>query len=223
MVMQSTPLAGLGSVLLIVAVLAFVGGLALSNTDALNPNTSAATARALDTKTNLEGEKAKIDLSVYQTVQTAWAQAEQARILSAQLEEKARARQQREMTGLLQMVLILAGGCAMVVLSTTGAYFLVEAGLSHRAARASNRPVADHDRWSDPVWRHEQVRRARLAEQAERQSTNGHHALPLPGATVPTAATTGSSLSQRTNGSGPRPTSPTELPASTRTSGAHRP
>lgn len=223
MVMQSTPLAGLGSVLLIVAVLAFIGGLALSNTDVLNPNTSQSTARSMDAETEYNREKAQIDLRTYQSVQESWAAAQHAQILGAQAEELAHAKQNREMIGLLQMVLILGGGCALVVLSTAGGYFLVEAGLSRRAARRRDQLDARDDLWRDPVWRREQVRLARAAEMAERRRNNGHLPAALPEATMQSPAPTASSLSQRSNGPDPRPGSPVGTAASIRTGGAHRP
>jgi hypothetical protein len=127
------------------------------------------------------------------------------------------------MIGLLQMVLILGGGCALVALSTAGGYFLVEAGLSRRAARRSAQLDALEDLWRDPVWRREQVRLARDAEMAERRSNNGQLPAALPKATVQSPAPTASSLSQRRNGPDPRSGSPSGTAASTRTGGAHRP
>lgn len=206
--MNSTPWAGLAGVLLTVAMISAAAGVALSGTDFLNYNTSAAAARALDQETDFEAQKAAIDLEYYRALQSVQTQSEQEELrlrreaLKRELDqrlahERKMANLQIELTRLTRYVVLSVGIAAALILSSGAAAFLVLHGRSQLASARAKAVGADL--WRDPVWRAEQLRRARAVEIAERRATlqqaeqgsavggNGRHSLKISDFPIPIA------------------------------------
>jgi hypothetical protein len=85
---ESRPLAGLASILLLVAILSTVAAFGFSNTDLANNITRSAEARAKDEQTKIDVEKANIDLELYR--QKVQAEQEQIRINSEMQSKEAK-------------------------------------------------------------------------------------------------------------------------------------
>ena len=84
---ESRPLAGLASILLLVAILSVVAAFGFSNTDLANSITRSAEARAKDERTKIDAEKANIDLELYR--QKVQAEQEQIKINSEKQKKEA--------------------------------------------------------------------------------------------------------------------------------------
>ncbi len=168
---------GLARVVLIVALLAGMGGAALAGTDLLNFNTSSAAARAQDVETQYRAQKQAIDLEGYRELVAAQTEAEKEvirlevgarkRELEAAYEHQLRQAEQdlalerqtrrAELIALILAVLIVGSGLS---------YYLVQQGRS-RLLEAQARVEATADPWRDPSYRADRIRYARLQALAE--------------------------------------------------------
>ncbi len=181
---SSSVFGGMIGLVLIVAVLALMAGLALSGTDLLNPTSSDAAARAKNQITSNKERRDALDLEVYQVqkenemtksaadleaykaVQAARAKAEQKK---AQLEVEAlqhRMEQELELARLTRYVLLAIGTLITLIASAGAVVRLVLFSRSRWALAPAQ--VAHVDPWRDAEWRAQQVRRARENELAER-------------------------------------------------------
>jgi len=191
--MNSTPLSGLIGIVLVVALIGTVAGLALAGTDLLNSNTSAAAARAQDQETWAQTQKAAIDLKLqqakseaeiekitsdletYEAIQAAQAQAEKDKI---GLEVVARQReldQNLAFTRLTRFAILAVATLATLIVSAGLATFLVQWGRSQWVLAQAK--AAQAVAWHVPAWRAEQVRHARARERAERKAALGQQAV----------------------------------------------
>ncbi len=71
MVPNNIPLAGLLGIVVVIAVIGAISGLALSGTDLLNFNSSAAEAHIRELEAQLQADRAAIDLQYYEAIQAA--------------------------------------------------------------------------------------------------------------------------------------------------------
>jgi hypothetical protein len=187
-------------IICLVAILAIGLGLALSNSDVLNPTTSAADAfkakqdaEIQAQKATIELDKAAFDLANYKAVGTARTKAEQEKLgLEVQArqheldqalaQQRAQAEQDLALARLTRYAMLAAGTLAILVVSVGLTTCLIQFSRSRLATTREHAPVevqatvttpalAVHaESWHDPAWRTEQVKGARTIEFIEHQS-----------------------------------------------------
>jgi hypothetical protein len=190
---------GLVGLVVVVAILALVAGAALSGSDLLNPNTSAANAEAINRATQSKLEQEALD----RKLQEARVEAELNRIRqetvarqreSEQALELAIQRQQHELAqverrdqvinSVLPMMAV-AMMIAVLIVSSGLTYYLIQSGRSRwgMAKAQSPRRVTNVDTWHDPAWRAQQINRARANEVAQHWAESARQATskPAPG------------------------------------------
>jgi hypothetical protein len=184
MVPNNTPLAGLLGIVVVIAMIGVVSGVAISGTDLLNFNTSAAEARILEMDAELQSKKDAIDLQYYEAIQAARTESEKEALrleLKAQKDgleqELAHQRAQDELDLALarptRYVVLAVGTLAALIVSVGLAVFLIQYGRSRLVSAQAEATHAQAAPWDVYAWRAEQVRRAREREIADRMRTMG--------------------------------------------------
>jgi hypothetical protein len=188
---ESRPLAGLSSILILVAILGAVAAFGFSNTDLANSITRSAEAQAKDERTKIDAEKANIDLELYR--QKVQAEQEQIRIDSEkqkkeaeimllqiqdqyQIEIEARRTQVQQRLELerigwisLLSLLILAG---LLLIIGNGYRFVrrewIELNSTRREIDTTHSGIPMNDAWHyNPEWKQQMIY---LARQREREA-----------------------------------------------------
>jgi hypothetical protein len=177
--MNSTPLSGLIGIVLVVALIGTIAGLALAGTDLLNSNTSAAAARAQDQETWAHAQHAAIDLKLqqakseaeiekitsdlenYRAIQAAQAQAERDKLKLEVAAQQRELNQNLAFTRLTRFVTLAVITLATLIVSVGLATFLVQWGRSRYWLPSTQAEAAQAAAWHVPAWRAERIRRAR--------------------------------------------------------------
>ncbi len=184
MVSNNTPLAGLLGIVVVIALIGAISGLALSGTDLLNFNTSAAEAHIREMEAQLQADKTAIDLQYYKAIQAARTESEKEELrleLEAQkrkLEQELahqRARNELDLVlaRLTRYVVLTVGALATLMVSVGLAIFLIQYGRSRLVLAQAEVTHTHAASWHVPAWRAEQIRRAREREVAEREVAMG--------------------------------------------------
>lgn len=159
MIVNQNPYAGLVGIIVVLLVAGLVIGLAISNTDLVNPNSRAVESRARDLEIQAAAQKAEIDLTYYRAVRTADQEKLQLDINAKQRELE----QNLRLAELSHYVLLGAGGLSLLIVSTGITVFLILCG-RNRITRPNTLTVCSEGTWRDPNWRAEQIRLARERE-----------------------------------------------------------
>ena len=179
MVPNNTPLAGMLGIIVVIAMIGVISGVAISGTDLLNFNTSAAEARIQEMEAELQLEKDAIDLQYYEAIQAAQTESEKEALrleLEAQKDrleqELAHQRAQDELDLALarptRYVVLAVGTLTALIVSVGLAVFLIQYGRSRLVSAQAEATHAHAAPWNVPAWRAEQIRHAREREIAER-------------------------------------------------------
>jgi Tfp pilus assembly protein PilE len=195
---ESRPLAGLASIVLVVAVLGAFAAFGFSNTDLANNLTRSAEARAKDQQTKQEAERAAVDLEFYRQQKQSEIeklqidqekQRKQAEIDLAQMQDNyllnaeqnwIRAQQQLEferltrLSGLSLLVLL-----ALMIIFVLGQRFSKQENQKDTASTKKPAIVRKtiSNPWHDnPAWKRQQIENARQREQNMRITSNLHKA-----------------------------------------------
>ena len=179
MIPNNTPLAGMLGIIVVIAMIGVISGVAISGTDLLNFNTSAAEARIREMEAQLETDKDAIDLQYHKAIQAARTESEEEALrleLEAQKarleQELAHQRAQDELDLALarptRYVVLAVGTLAVLIVSVGLAVFLIQYGRSRLVSAQAEATHAQAAPWDVYAWRAEQIRRAREREITER-------------------------------------------------------
>lgn len=193
---ESRPLAGLASILLLVAILSAVAAFGFSNTDLANSITRSAEARAKDELTKIDAERANIDLELYrQKVQAeqeqikinSEKQKKEAEILLRQIQDQyhieteARRMQVQQRLELERIswisMLSLLTFAGLVLIIGHGYQFIrrewIELNSTRREIDTTHRGTPMNDAWHyNPEWKQQMIYLARQREREARATSN---------------------------------------------------
>jgi len=179
MVPNNTPLAGLLGIVVVIAMIGAISGVALSGTDLLNFNTSASEARIREMEAEFQSKKDAIDLQYYAAIQAAQTESEK-EALRLELKAKKNMLEQElahkraqdeldlELARPTRYVVLAIGTLTALILSVGLAIFLIQYGRSRLVLAQAEATHAHAAPWDVYAWRAEQIRRAREREIAER-------------------------------------------------------
>ena len=174
MVSNNTPLAGLLGIVVVIAIIGAISGLALSETDLLNFNTSAAEARIreLEARSEREALQRKLDQDLAH-------QREQAK--QNLVHQREQATQNLWLARLTRYVALIVGALATLIVSVGLTVFLIQYGRSRLVLAQAEATHTQAAPWHVSTWRAEQIRRAREREVAEREAALGQQTTRKPG------------------------------------------
>ncbi len=174
---------GLVSLVIVVAILALVAGVALSGSDLLNPNTSTANAEAINRATRSKSEQEAIDRKlqearveaelnrIRQETEARQRESEQALGLAVQRQqhELAQAELRNQVINSLLPTMAVTVMIAVLIISGGLTYYLIQSGRSRWGMAKAQSPtrVTNVDAWHDPAWRAQQINMARSNEVAQ--------------------------------------------------------
>ena len=199
MVSNNTPLAGLLGIVVVIAIIGAISGLALSETDLLNFNTSAAEARIRELEAQLQAEKAASDQELYQAeiaaqieqvasdleshkaIESARVQAEKDKIRLEVTARQHKLDQDLALARLTRFAALIVMTLATLIVSVGLTVFLIQYGRSRLVLAQAEATHTQAAPWHVSTWRAEQIRRAREREVAEREAALGQQTTRKPG------------------------------------------
>lgn len=180
MTMSNSLFSGLASVILVIALLGIAVGVAVSNTDLLNFNRSAAEVEILKQTAQVQAQRDAIDMDNYQRIKAAKTEAELARLeleQEALRKERAYALTARQR---LDQVWLIVGPLAVLILVFALTLFLMQYGRSQllmAQARSTQVKMIQAARVNELTWRAANIA---SAGKVPAQDGNGHHPVKEP-------------------------------------------